>query len=47
LWSYEQEELTKKGALSERDDGLLILADGFYDNETGLDITGRHAALIV
>jgi CRISPR-associated endonuclease/helicase Cas3 len=46
LWSYEQEELTKKGALSETEDGLLILADGFYDKESGLDITGKHAALI-
>jgi CRISPR-associated endonuclease/helicase Cas3 len=46
LWSYEQEELTKKGALNERDDGLFILADGFYDKETGLDITGKHTALI-
>jgi CRISPR-associated endonuclease/helicase Cas3 len=56
MWSYEQDEHAKKGALSETDDGLLILADGFYDNygdlEFGImfhgfdypDVTGRAFA---
>jgi CRISPR-associated endonuclease/helicase Cas3 len=47
LWSYQKDELIKKGAISETDDGILILADGFYDSETGLDISGKHAALII
>jgi hypothetical protein len=46
LWSYQQEELMNKGAISETEDGLLILADGFYDSDTGLDTSGKHAALI-
>jgi CRISPR-associated endonuclease/helicase Cas3 len=47
LWSYQKDELIKNGAISETDEGLLLLADGFYDEETGLDITGKHAALII
>jgi CRISPR-associated endonuclease/helicase Cas3 len=47
LWSYQKDELVKKGAIDETEDGLLILADGFYDKETGFDITGKHTALII
>jgi CRISPR-associated endonuclease/helicase Cas3 len=46
LWNYQYSDLMKKHAISERADGLLILADGFYESETGLDMDGKFTALI-
>jgi hypothetical protein len=46
LYKFQADELGARGALSE-DCGLTILADGFYDDELGIDIAGSHTFLNV
>ncbi|MPM52181.1 hypothetical protein SDC9_98937 [bioreactor metagenome] len=46
LYKFQTDELLSRGALS-NDNGLTILADGFYDEELGIDITGNHTFLNV
>ena len=44
LYKFQIDELQARGALSS-DNGLTILADGFYDDELGIDIAGSHTFL--
>jgi len=46
LYKFQTDELCKRGALSV-ENGLTILADGFYDDELGIDIYGSHTFLNV
>ncbi|NLW74231.1 MAG: CRISPR-associated helicase Cas3' [Clostridiales bacterium] len=46
LYKFQTDELVARGALSS-DNGLTILADGFYDDELGIDIAGSHTFLSV
>lgn len=46
LYKFQADELGARGALSE-DCGLTILADGFYDDDLGIDIAGSHTFLYV
>jgi CRISPR-associated endonuclease/helicase Cas3 len=48
LWQYQIDTLEKKGALRKcgGENGILVMADGFYDSEIGLDLDGNKTALI-
>jgi CRISPR-associated endonuclease/helicase Cas3 len=48
LFDYQFDLLKKKGALRNcgGDNGILVMADGFYNNKIGLDLDGNKTALI-
>ena len=46
LYTYQIEELSKKGALSDCE-GITVLARGFYSQERGVDLEGNHEFLYV
>ena len=46
LYKFQTDELIARGALS-FDSGLTVLADGFYDSDLGIDISGSHTFLYV
>jgi CRISPR-associated endonuclease/helicase Cas3 len=46
LYKFQLDALEKRGAVT-RDQGMCILAKGFYDKETGVDLAGNHEFLYV
>jgi CRISPR-associated endonuclease/helicase Cas3 len=48
LYKYQIDALEKAGALHTRkEDGLTVLARGFYDAEFGVNMEGAHELLYV